>query len=43
MQLRQSLNSAIERLTAKRVPSPRMNAELLIMFTLDCDRAYLYA
>lgn len=26
-----------------RVPSPRMNAELLIMFTLDCDRAYLYA
>jgi release factor glutamine methyltransferase len=24
-------------------PSPRMNAELLIMFTLDCDRAYLYA
>jgi release factor glutamine methyltransferase len=20
-----------------------MNAELLIMFTLDCDRAYLYA
>ena len=34
---------AIERLTSARVPSPRMNAELLIMFTLDCDRAYLYA
>jgi release factor glutamine methyltransferase len=27
----------------ERVPSPRMNAELLIMFTLDCDRAHLYA
>ena len=43
MQLRQALNSAVERLTTERVPSPRMNAELLIMFTLDCDRAYLYA
>jgi len=28
---------------ADKVPSPRMNAELLLMFTLDCDRAYLYA
>ena len=43
MQLRQVLNAAIERLTAARVPSPRMNAELLIRFALDCDRAYLYA
>jgi release factor glutamine methyltransferase len=43
VQLRQALNEGIERLTAARVPSPRMNAELLIMFTLDCDRAYLYA
>ncbi len=43
VQLRQALNSAVDRLTAERVPSPRMNAELLIMFTLDCDRAYLYA
>ena len=43
MQLRQALNTAVERLTSSRVPSPRMNAELLIMFTLDCDRAYLYA
>jgi release factor glutamine methyltransferase len=41
--LREILNSAIERLTQARVPSPRMNAELLLMFTLDCDRAYLYA
>jgi release factor glutamine methyltransferase len=43
VQLRQALNSAIERLAAQHVPSPRLNAELLIMFTLDCDRAYLYA
>ncbi len=43
MQLRQALNSAVERLTAAGIGSPRMNAELLIMFTLDCDRAYLYA
>ena len=26
-----------------QVPSPKMNAELLLMFTLSCDRAYLYA
>jgi release factor glutamine methyltransferase len=43
VQLKQALDSAIERLTAAQVPSPRMNAELLIMFTLACDRAYLYA
>jgi release factor glutamine methyltransferase len=43
VQLRQALNAAVERLTAAGVGSPRMNAELLIMFTLDCDRAYLYA
>ena len=43
MQLRPSLNAAVERLSAAGVPSPRMNAELLIMFTLDCDRACLYA
>jgi len=43
VQLRQALNAAVEFLTAARVPSPRMNAELLIMFALDCDRAYLYA
>jgi release factor glutamine methyltransferase len=43
VQLRQSLKAAVERLTAQNVPSPRMNAELLIMFTLGCDRAYLYA
>src|SRR5712675_2033396 len=43
MQLRKSLDIALRRLTAERVPSPRMNAELLIMFTLGCDRAHLYA
>jgi release factor glutamine methyltransferase len=43
VQLRQTLNAAVDRLTAYLVPSPRMNAELLIMFTLDCNRAYLYA
>jgi release factor glutamine methyltransferase len=43
VQLKQALASAIARLTAELVPSPRMNAELLLMFTLNCDRAYLYA
>jgi release factor glutamine methyltransferase len=40
--LRETLNSAIQRLAAAQVPSPRLNAELLLMFTLGCDRAYLY-
>jgi release factor glutamine methyltransferase len=43
VQLRATLTSAIERLTAEHVPSPRLNSELLLMFTLSCDRAYLYA
>jgi release factor glutamine methyltransferase len=43
VRLKQALASAISRLTADQVPSPRMNAELLLMFTLNCDRAYLYA
>jgi release factor glutamine methyltransferase len=43
VQLKATLASAICRLTAAGVPSPRMNAELLLMFTLGCDRAYLYA
>jgi release factor glutamine methyltransferase len=41
--LRETLTSAINRLTAAQVPSPRLNAELLLMFTLGCDRAYFYA
>ena len=43
MLLRDSLQSAIARLTSDRVPSPRLNAELLLMFTVNCDRAHLYA
>ncbi|MGH9579001.1 MAG: hypothetical protein ACRD3R_16300, partial [Terriglobales bacterium] len=43
MQLRQTLNSGMEKLEAARVGSPRMNAEVLLMFVLVCDRAYLYA
>jgi release factor glutamine methyltransferase len=41
--LKDSLSKAIARLTAETVPSPRLNAELLLMFTLSCDRAYLFA
>lgn len=41
--LKDALNSALDRLTAARVGSPRLNAELLLMFTLSCDRAHLYA
>jgi release factor glutamine methyltransferase len=43
VQLKPALTSAISRLTTEQVPSPRMNAELLLMFTLNCDRAHLYA
>jgi release factor glutamine methyltransferase len=41
--LRETLTSAISQLTAAGVPSPRLNAELLLMFTLVCDRAHLHA
>jgi release factor glutamine methyltransferase len=43
VQLKTALTSAITRLTAENIPSPRLNAELLLMFTLSCDRAYLFA
>jgi release factor glutamine methyltransferase len=43
VQLKEALASAISRLTAQDVPSPRMNAELLLIFILECDRAYLFA
>ncbi|HVO63287.1 MAG TPA: peptide chain release factor N(5)-glutamine methyltransferase [Terriglobales bacterium] len=43
MRLQEALRSAIDRLTAAHVGSPRMNAEVLLMFTSGCDRAYLYA
>jgi len=41
--LKAALASAFERLTTASVGSPRMNAEVLLMFTLGVDRAYLYA
>src|SRR4051794_41317413 len=43
MILKQALAGAIARLDEAAVGSPRMNAEVLLMFTLGCDRAYLYA
>jgi release factor glutamine methyltransferase len=43
MSLRSSLTASIDRLTAAHVGSPRMNAELLLMFVLGCDRAYLFS
>jgi len=43
VQLKPALASAVARLAVEHVPSPRMNAELLLMFTLSCDRAYLHA
>ncbi len=43
MSLRNSISAAIDRLTVAHVGSPRLNAESLLMFTLGCDRAYLYA
>jgi release factor glutamine methyltransferase len=43
MTLKQALESAVGRLEADAVGSPRMNAEVLLMFTLACDRAYLFA
>jgi release factor glutamine methyltransferase len=42
VRLRETLKSAIQRLNAAHVPSPRLNAEILLMFMLGCDRAYLY-
>jgi len=41
--LRDSLHAATARLSTEQVPSPRLNAETLLMFTLGCDRAYLFA
>jgi release factor glutamine methyltransferase len=43
MQLKQALTAAIDALTANAVGSPRMNAETLLMFVLNSDRAHLYA
>ena len=43
MLLKEALQSAIARLTDGSRPVPRLNAETLLMFTLNCDRAHLYA
>jgi release factor glutamine methyltransferase len=43
VQLKQALASAVERLDAADVGSSRMNAEVLLMFVLGADRAYVYA
>jgi release factor glutamine methyltransferase len=43
MQLKSAIDAAYELLVANDVPSPRLNAELLLMFVLGRERAYLYA
>ncbi len=43
MQLRAALNAAFDTLELNEVPSPRLNAETLLMFVLSCNRAHLYA
>lgn len=43
MQLKQAVDAAYQLFMAEDVPSPRLNAELLALFVLGRDRAYLYA
>jgi release factor glutamine methyltransferase len=43
MFLKQAVDAAYEFFIKNDVPSPRLNAELLLIFVLDCDRAYLFA
>jgi release factor glutamine methyltransferase len=43
MQLKQALALAVDYLEAADVGSPRLNAEVLLMFVLGVNRAYLYA
>jgi release factor glutamine methyltransferase len=43
MTLKQAFDSALQRLEQADTPSPRLSAELLLMFALDCDRAHLFA
>ena len=43
MQLKPALTSAVDRLESADVGSPRLNAEVLLMFVLGVNRAYLYA
>lgn len=43
MQLKKAVDSAYQLFIENDVPSPRLNAELLLMFVLGHERAYLYA
>ncbi|MGZ4890089.1 MAG: peptide chain release factor N(5)-glutamine methyltransferase, partial [Candidatus Angelobacter sp.] len=43
MQLKQAVDSAYQLLVENDVPSPRLNAELLLLFVLNRERSYLYA
>jgi release factor glutamine methyltransferase len=43
MQLKQAVDSAYRLFVENDVPSPRLNAELLLMFVLGRERAFLYA
>ena len=43
MQLKQAVDSAYQLFVENDVPSPRLNAELLLLFVLSRERAYLYA
>src|SRR5947208_7187884 len=43
MDLKTALEHAVGVLTSRDVASPRLAAEVLLMHTLDCDRAHLYA
>ncbi len=43
MQLKQAVDSAYQLFIENDVPSPRLNAELLLLFVLSRERAYLYA
>jgi release factor glutamine methyltransferase len=42
MDLRTALEHAVGVLTSRDVASPRLSAEVLLMHTLDCDRAHLF-
>ena len=43
MQLKQAVDAAYELFIAHDVPSPRLNAELLLLFVLGRERVYLFA
>jgi release factor glutamine methyltransferase len=43
MRLKQAVDSAFQLFIENDVPSPRLNAELLLLFVLNRERAYFYA